>query len=281
MLVKCPKCRLGFEVTTTPGITAVQCNCPRCGTPFTYTVSADDADGAEHGHSAVETTAPQAADTVPTTAVPPPIPTGVRTSERPTPPRVDVLPTSAEPRVGASQPFSSPKPGSGRGNVVPAERKSSGCCLKIFLFTLALIFGLFFLIVRQCGGSSKSYSGDEVVSSNSLDSDVVTQKTAAAAYADMASADQSFDPHAPRERAPEWIQGSWFVNTEYEGITMTISGDRIAESSGGKTSYGKFYYQNNRLYSDFGDGSLFVYRLDPERRMIDAGSGLLMHKTDG
>lgn len=36
MEVKCPKCRLRFDVAVPHGFTEVQCNCPRCGTPFTY-----------------------------------------------------------------------------------------------------------------------------------------------------------------------------------------------------------------------------------------------------
>lgn len=42
MKVKCPKCRLRFEVPTDKGITEVQCYCPRCGTPFTYSQTEED-----------------------------------------------------------------------------------------------------------------------------------------------------------------------------------------------------------------------------------------------
>lgn len=44
MKVKCPKCRLKFDVPTAIGVNEVQCNCPRCGTPFTYSVSDGDSE---------------------------------------------------------------------------------------------------------------------------------------------------------------------------------------------------------------------------------------------
>lgn len=89
-----------------------------------------------------------------------------------------------------------------------------------------------------------------------------------------------YDERAAAERAPSWIQGNWHVDTDYGGISLKIYGDNIAETSGGETSYGHFKYQNHRLYCDFGDNSLFVYRLVEETRQIDAGNGVLMEKLD-
>lgn len=44
MKVKCPKCRLRYDVPTPKGITEVQCYCPRCGTPFTYSINNEEVD---------------------------------------------------------------------------------------------------------------------------------------------------------------------------------------------------------------------------------------------
>lgn len=38
MKVKCPKCRLRFEVPITHGVKELSCVCERCGTPFTYEI---------------------------------------------------------------------------------------------------------------------------------------------------------------------------------------------------------------------------------------------------
>ena len=61
---------------------------------------------------------------------------------------------------------------------------------------------------------------------------------------------------------------------------MKIHGDQIAETCGGKTTYGTYKYQDHRLYCDFGDNNEFVYTLAEESRQIDAGNGMLMKKVD-
>ena len=38
MKVKCPKCRYRFDLADAPGMQELQCNCPRCGMPFTFAV---------------------------------------------------------------------------------------------------------------------------------------------------------------------------------------------------------------------------------------------------
>ena len=42
MIVKCPKCRLRFEMPVTHGIKELSCVCERCGTPFTYEIPEED-----------------------------------------------------------------------------------------------------------------------------------------------------------------------------------------------------------------------------------------------
>ncbi len=275
MNVKCPKCRLSFEVSASPGITELQCNCPRCGTPFTYRVDDEATSNTEtlapndDGHtdtvsgdmSSSSSAASPASDAASSSAasasqvVPPPVPPHV--SSQATIPFTRTIPL---------------RPGGGAGAVPPPmSRKSSGC-LKYLLLTVGVILALFSFIVYQCGGSSKSYTADDVTVIDAVDS--------GSEAAPMTVTDPAYDANAHHGRAPRWIQGNWHVDTEYGGISVKIWDDNIAETSGGETSYGRFKYQNQRLYCDFGDGNMFIYRLDEERKVIDAGNGLLMKKIE-
>lgn len=275
MNVKCPKCRLSFEVSASPGITELQCNCPRCGTPFTYHVDDEATDSPvapvpeDDGHTDTVSTDVSSS---PSAAASPVSPAGSSVAASAS----QVVPPPVPPQAAqAAGPFvrTAPlRPGGGVGAVPPpVPRKSSGC-LKYLMLTVGVILALFFLIVYQCGGSSKSYTNDDVMVTDVTDS--------GAEAAQLAVPDPAYDAGARHVKAPRWIQGNWHVDTEYGGISVKIEGDHIAETSGGETSYGRFKYQNHRLYCDFGDGNMFVYRLDEERKAIDAGNGLLMKKIE-
>lgn len=286
MNVKCPKCRFRFDVPASPGMTELQCNCPRCGTPFTYNVEdSDDVEGLSSAQKLVDETAQEdrqpshetgsepsdfeeiaAADfsygmpREPETeqsgfgSVPPPIPPyGFAAPHTPNFPRQD-------PALRPSQ------------NTHPSDkdRKKTGCLKRFAIISACIVVGIVFLL-RHCD-SSKSYDANSVGLVNGdgiyTDSEQVTAPT------------PSYDEHKEQESAPEWIQGNWHVNTDYGGISLKIYGENIAETSGGETSYGRFKYQNDRLYCDFGDSQTFVYRLVRETQQIDAGNGLLMKKIE-
>jgi hypothetical protein len=275
MNVKCPKCRLSFEVSASAGITELQCNCPRCGTPFTYrvddeavfnTVTSPPGDGSPTDTVGTDmsssiSAANPASDAAGSTAasasqvVPPPVPPQV--SAQATIPFTRTIPL---------------RPGGGAGAVPPPLPRRSSGCLKYLLLTVGVILALFSFIVYQCGGSSKSYTTEDVTVIDAADS--------GAEAAPIAVADPAYDANAHHGKAPRWIQGNWHVDTGYGGITVKIWGDNIAETSGGETSYGRFKYQNQRLYCDFGVGNMFIYRLDEDRKVIDAGNGLIMKKIE-
>lgn len=288
MNVKCPKCRLWFEVPASPGMIELQCNCPRCGTPFTYAVGEAQSNRQKESETQVEPTAQQTlnqndtavgqtSDTdrrqgfdgqrryeangrdgeknTATGAVPPPFPHN-RTSNRiPSYPQMTSVP-----------------PHFAQKSAPVSERRNRGCCLKWFLFIFLFIALSLALIINQCG-SSNSYTSDSLGMDDKYSNGIEIEPAK--------SAPPVYKEETPRgSNGPSWIQGNWHVDTEYGGISLKIHGNNIAETSGGETSYGTFEYRNHRLYCDFGDNNTFVYTLVEETRQIDAGNGILMSKTD-
>lgn len=273
MNVKCPKCRFRFDVLAPVGMTELQCNCPRCGTPFTYAVDGSETTGAstssnagENGmetagreattsqsgspyqHSSKSNTSDQSHEKK---AVPPPPPSGGQA----------VPPPFQDPR----QVF-----GSLGRTVDPTSQPQHRGWLRWIIVSAVVGIAFMVILVQQCG-SSKSYTADDVGLTESGPVD------GASSTGDVSNPD--FDESAPIQKAPAWIQGNWHVETDYGGISVRIRGNSIEETSAGGTSRGRFKYQNNRLYCNFGDKQVFVYRLVDETKQIDAGNGILMNKT--
>ncbi|MBM6994004.1 MAG: hypothetical protein I3J02_12220 [Prevotella sp.] len=268
-------------------MTELQCNCPRCGTPFTYTVE-DTAPPSPN-----ETSAQNTAEPVPDGAA--------RVEKSPVTGRWTQHETSSDKGLGSVAADRTPSQ-SVSGRVPPpipphiystqakdeyrsrrnaydkqrdtssmARRKKKGGCFKRFLVISACVVVVGVFMQQQCESSS-SYNAETLGITE-------TDRTHAPAE-QIAIPAPSFDNHAARESAPSWIQGNWHVDTDYGGISLKIYGNNIAETSGGETSYGHYRYQNHWLYCDFGDNNVFVYRLVEETKQIDAGSGMLMRKID-
>lgn len=265
MRVKCPKCRLRFDVPASPGMTELQCNCPRCGVPFTYAVG--DGDAAEVDETTMDNEVTTSEDIVNHDAtshhtdrntssgvVPPPIPGQVFSSRTAQDFRRTNSAINASSRVIPNQ----------------GQRKKQGCFKRLFIMITIIVLTAV-LINRQCE-SSKSYTAHSVGITSADDSDFQAEP--------METPTPSYDKNATHEKAPSWIQGNWFVDTEYGGVSIKIDGDNVAETSGGETAYGKFKYQNYHLYCDFGNNDKMTYRLDVENHRIDAGDGMWMHKTE-
>ncbi|MGI6242016.1 MAG: hypothetical protein ACOYJK_00530 [Prevotella sp.] len=271
MEIKCPKCRFRFEVPASPGMMELQCNCPRCGIPFTYIVEGESnnttqnhasADGSYEntsGATGQETNSSHSGTTASshksTTEgiFPPPPPFYTR-----------------EKNLSPFQTTQNTKKNRSNGKTNAVGRKGHGCLKTTLILLAALILGVT-LVIRQCE-STKSYSTENI--------------NIGASSNDNAKADPiivpapSYDANANSEKAPSWIQGNWHVETDYGGISLKIYGNQIAETSGGETSYGSYRYQNHHLYCNFGDNNIFVYRLVEETHQIDAGNGIMMEKVD-
>lgn len=274
MNVKCPKCRFRFDVNASPGMSELQCNCPRCGMPFTYVVD-DDADMPDNVGRKEEVLSENTSasvyfqDEAPQTNRREEEPVHAKHSSNVMPPPVPPPYTSSsEPRF-----FQDPRKILGTPPPPMPEPKPSRTygCLKgcAMIFTGLLL--VFVFIIYQCE-PSKSYTADAL----EISEDAESSSSLGAASGEV----PAFDRRLGAEKPPSWIQGRWHVDTDYGGITLVIHKDRITEISGGQMCHGTFKYQNNHLYCVFGKKNVFVYRLIEDRRQIDAGAGLPMKKTD-
>lgn len=162
------------------------------------------------------------------------------------------------------------------GQNIDNARAKRGCMIKAL--QAIILAGFIGWAVYYCSGSSKSYTSDSVELTNDSDAGY-----AASEEVDDAEPAPAYEDSTKDERAPEWIQGTWHVNTDYGGITLRIHGEQVAETSVGETVYGHYRYQNHRLYCDFGAGdgnNDHVYTLKMDAKQIDAGAGLLMKKLE-
>lgn len=271
MEVKCPKCRFKFDMTAAPGIKELACVCPRCGVPFTYTVPED----AELTSADVEEVQTDSVEPQPTDAQPQPtyVPQ----------PQADELkaPSANAPRPYEAGRVVMPVQNTLHEAGVPKsddrrdepQKKSHGClrgCLIVLVVLfIAVVFG-----IRSCNHRDKSYSADDV-----SNNEVINASDGSETAPDTASVDKDDFSEVHAETPPKWIQGKWEVDTEYGGITLTVNGKKVIETAGGRTSKGTFYFEKGCLVCDYGDGSILIYKVDDERRMIDAGNGMFMHRV--
>lgn len=280
MDIKCPKCRLRFDVTVSAGVNEVAAVCPRCGTPFTYEVP-DDAVKTERMSSQTETVTPapekhetdansrqsnannsaarHATNTASTTA-----PNDDTWQQRlkstiQGPPNMPYEQRRSVLNSILMEPTIRPRQPQRRKGCMP-----TGCgCLSIVLFALLLYSAYVFM-------TTNSYTSEGIADELSL----VEQEVASGKTLD----DQD------KETPPEWLEGTWEVKTSTGKIKIFIRGDKISELSGNdengfETSHGSFYYSKGILYCTFEDADIEeLRRIDTKRKRIDAGDGLWMTK---
>lgn len=284
MEVRCPKCRLKFEVTATAGMKELLCVCPRCGNPFTYKVPADrEQEGV-------------LVDQAPSTADVRPVDTGSSAQvQEPTPPPAWESPTPVKPSSTQAGPIPPPyhprsiqhvsrEEGKERMGQIPpssfgvkgsravSQRKNRGCCLKGCLIAALVVLALMVFAFKGCDNDTV-YHGNGNVDSEGQDT---THQLGT--EIDRLSEDDFVKVHD--EKTPDWIQGTWVVETDYGDITVKIRGKHISETSADKTIHGTYYYENQQLNCDYGDGSFFIYKVDVDGKRIDAGDGMYMHKVN-
>jgi len=270
MEVKCPKCRYRFDTPAEAGVTELACVCPRCGTPFAYTVPEElvgidkkIVDSASESESASVANSQSSQSSASNDAM-----WNERDVESEERERDNVQrSTSNVQRSNSNVQSSNSNVQRPTSNV---QRSTSKGCRR-GCFVLVFLFLLFFYIVRSCGNTA-SYSGEN------YGSDADTEVSNDRSDNDDDNDVDEFSEIKP-ETPPSWIQGKWTANAEFGKITLRIRGDKISETAGGETASGMFYYKKGKLYCDFGDGEVFVYRLDSDNRRIDAGRGILMRKA--
>ena len=157
------------------------------------------------------------------------------------------------------------------------EGKKKGCWHRLWVAALfCAVVGV--LVVRYCE------SQDQYVAPDMNVADAPNRQGAPRDY--VAHADDTPTDALPEgvaemdEQVPEWVEGTWHAATDYGGITVTVEGKTISETTDGETCRGTFIYHDDALYCDFGDDNVFVYRLYPQKHCIDAGNGILMEKVE-
>lgn len=260
-----------FEVPGVPGINEVQCNCPRCGTPFMAipdvnkvkekTIPQADEETSTPGGSEKAEQAVTKHNSPTGQATPPPVPPHNSSAIQMPPP---VPPVFSEEMV---QPETAARP-------LIDDRTKQKQRRWMRLLKAGFVAAVIALVVYYCSSDSDvSYTSDNVTLSNTADDSYDDDASPAPAYADSTE----------DETAPDWIQGTWHIDTDYGGITLKVHGSRVAETSAGETVYGSYRYQHHRLYCDFGAGdgnNDHVYNLNMSTKQIDAGQGLLMKKIE-
>lgn len=243
--VKCPKCRLVFDVEAPAGAMTVDCVCPRCGMPFEHTLRKEEG----------------------------PEPDEAVASLNEQPAQIE----QAQALIGQEQPVGAPF-GLGPNfhqptpeEIMKRRRDTRQGCIKLLIYLAVGLIIVVMFTLRGCWKDRRYRENVVVISETPTD---VLRPSAV-------PNDRAPGRHADAEKAPEWIQGTWYVKTDFGEIFITIRGNTIAETSGGNaTVYGTFYYTYSKLNCDFGDGKTFVYYLDEENELIDAGDGLLMKKLE-
>lgn len=273
MQVKCPKCRFRYDVPVTPGAKELACVCQRCGTPFTYVMSEEEMQDAHQQATTSD------GDVVASLQRPSSNTNQSATSSPTGGGREGTLnhPTSnTQHPTNTQRPTSNPyrtNYGAGQGGVVMPPRRKNGCMRNCFVVFLVLLTIAVFA-VRMCI-SDRSYTSDDL----DEETELVDNELISSNGRDQVEVKEGPDPFAS-EKAPKWLQGNWSVTTPHGVITTTIRGKHIVETSNGQSSHGTFYYKRGELRCDFGDGEESVRRVDESKKIIDAGEGAWMHKTD-
>jgi len=254
--VKCDNCKLRYDTDVEEGIHEVSCVCPRCGSPFIYVIPDEVIEAAQ----AEKTTTPP-----PTTNSKVKEPAEQPQKKQSQPTNQSKTARKQKPRE-TTPPFQqTPYPNNQYVNRPPQQRKHGNSCLKNCLIFFVAFTAMVFCM-RQC------------LSFGSVDDESETTYTAVGEGESTSEKDQ-FEEVKPQQ-PPEWLQGSWAVTTPYGSITTTIRKNHIAETSGGESNHGTFYYQDGKIYCDFGDGEESVRRLDLKNHRLDAGEGMWMHKIE-
>lgn len=287
MKVKCPKCRLKFDVYAAPGISEVQCNCPRCGTPFTYNAANESPAADEHG------------------------------DETPTPsndePKTENGGLSESGMADVSQPNGSTTEEQARHGNTHYESNHHGNRLYEFghgmadngfdphrhsnrhtltfaagvIGALAVAAIIAFAADRLVGHFTE---GDEalmeqlaVIPDTTTADTTATDSAAKKAKKTVPAVKNKETKKTAKEEAvqsalPAWVRGRWHIMTDNNVISIRISGNNIRVSDFYHTNTGSVALSGNTLVCRFRDGRTFTYSLDMRNHRIIDGHGTVLER---
>ena len=257
MIVKCPKCRFKYEMPVAPGTKELACVCSRCGFPFSYT-GPEETQNEVHQESVVQTRQPSVERSI-----------DRRDIRRDNWQRNNDRQEMYEYEENEEQQMQVPP-------YHPYSNRNRGCARQMFIvFLLILIISVFAL--RHCY-YDRSYTAETIVSKEMPKNTEKDDLSEIVPSEDDNDVDE-FTEVRPQE-PPQWLQGSWTVETPEGPINIFIKGNHIAESFKGETQSGTFYYSEGKIYCNFGNNEESIRNVDLQRQRIDAGGGLMMEKRD-
>ena len=249
MEIKCPKCRFRFDTPVSSGISEVACVCPRCGTPFTYVVTTEMNDGRD-SRGTLEGTESRLEPT-----------DAVVSSEQPVNSDASAVIDSVDSQkiespISASS--NTPLPDIGgrplaHSRKVEGTRSQSHGCLRSCLLVFLILFVAAVFAVRNCY-SEHSYTEEQLSS-------------------EVGGVDGYEADAVASEPTPDWLEGSWRVETEYGAVVVT--GHHIVELDDGNESRGTFTYKDGQLKCNFFDGRPSYMTVDNRRHHLYYGDQLM------
>ncbi len=296
MKVKCPKCRLRFDVPAAVGVNEVQCNCPRCGTPFTYSVTADDG-GQENNVSRNEAVA--AKETAATNGsgnssnVKETASVKAEAGNGSSQEGVDRLLAYGNSlyghRHGMSERGFAPHTHSGMRHTVTIALGIVGvlAVAGLFVFGIDRIVGHFtdrdeaimedLAVVVDTAAQDSTAADSAKAMKKAIKAKVAANKKEKA-FAQVGKRQGKPAVEAVHGSVPKWAQGVWHIMTDNNYISIRINGSRIKVSDFYHTNQGSISVQGNSLVCHFKDGRTFVYTLDTNGHRIIDGHGTVLQR---
>lgn len=261
MIVKCPKCRFKYETPVAPGVKELSCVCSRCGFPFSYVVP-EDVQNEVHQESTARSQQPSS---------------DIHRERRDRRQDYDQRQRAYERKETyeyddeGSYEMQEPPP----YNRIPSSR-GRGCARQLFvIFIVLLVFAVFAL---RHFYFDRSYTAESI---HVQEMPKMTEKDDLLEEIPRENLEDEDDfEEVNPEEPPQWLQGSWTVETPEGPINIFIKGYHIAESFKGETQSGTFYYSKGKLYCNFGKNEESIRMVDLQHQRIDAGGGLMMEKRD-
>lgn len=289
--MKCPKCRLSFEVVADAGMTEVQCNCPRCGTPFAY-AAAREAEA--HDATGLVDAAPGAGgDAAVGMAVPDAAVEGVGQESLPageeaTSDGYGVMPVRTAVRDNGLYGYSHGngvfarrgRGGVGRGATLAAGFVAAMAVAALIAVGADRLMGHFTEhdeeLMEQLAVVPDSTMADSVEAGGGKDARAAS--VARARNGNGGKKRQAKDVAETDGEIPAWVCGVWHAMTDNNYVTVRIAGGKIKVSDFYHANTGRMTLSGNTLVCRFRDGTTATYAIDRERHRIVGSNGLVLEK---
>ncbi len=268
--LKCPKCRFKFVEHFHSGLTELSCVCPRCGTPFAYTLTEQDLE-------------PSLKQPEVTKGV-----LNVLNEHKDTACGDNISLNNSKQKDSSSNEIKSahlhsnnsieqPQNKRNRHHSSPyqttfkhkPQRKSHNSCLGIII-SLAFIAIIFVWVLSKIVEKLERKGEPEIVTQiyyTAKGNNAVEKNETP--IEDTVAVDSFKEIHP--EVIPEWLNGTWVTETDYGEVFLQIKGNNITERTQKGASHGTFFYNDGTLYCSFPENTSMTYKVDIHKKIIQQG----------